>query len=422
MNICRFSIVRPVATIVLILILMVFGTISFKRLTVREYPNIEIPVVSVRTTYPGASASVIESKITQIVEDTIAGIDGIEMIESSSSDGESTVTVEFAISRDIDDAANDMRDRVARVMGVLPEEADAPVISKVDAASMAGLIIGITSDTMNSMELTDYADRYYSDRFSVIEGVANVRTFGEQRQAMRIWLKPEAMAARNITFEDVEAALLAENVESPAGRIESVTREFTVRVTRPFSTADEFSRLVIKRRSNGDLIRMLDIADVRLEPRQVRSSFSYFGKDMAGIGGHGIGLGLYKHAKGNALVISKAATKLVTELNKTAPPGVNLFVRRDEALFINESIKEVKGSLLVSSVLVIAIIFLFLGNLRAALIPSITVPISLICSFMVLYACGYSLNILTLLALVLAIGIVVDDAIVVLENVHRRIK
>lgn len=178
MNICRFSIVRPVATIVLILILMVFGTISFKRLTVREYPNIEIPVVSVRTTYPGASASVIESKITQIVEDTIAGIDGIEMIESSSSDGESTVTVEFAISRDIDDAANDMRDRVARVMGVLPEEADAPVISKVDAASMAGLIIGITSDTMNSMELTDYADRYYSDRFSVIEGVANVRTFG----------------------------------------------------------------------------------------------------------------------------------------------------------------------------------------------------------------------------------------------------
>ena len=217
MNICRFSIVRPVATIVLILILMVFGGISFQRLTVREYPNIEIPVVSVRTAYPGASASVIESKITQIVEDTIAGIDGIEMIESASSDGESMVTVEFAISRDIDDAANDVRDRVSRVMGVLPEEADAPVISKVDAASMASLIVGITSDSMNSMELSDYADRYYTDRFSVIEGVANVRTFGEKRQAMRIWLKPEAMAARNITFEDIEAALLAENVESPAG-------------------------------------------------------------------------------------------------------------------------------------------------------------------------------------------------------------
>jgi len=422
MNICRFSIVRPVATIVLILILMVFGAISFQRLTVREYPDIEIPVVSVRTTYPGASANVMESKITQIIEDTIAGIDGIEMMESASSDGESTVTVEFTISRDIDDAANDVRDRVSRVMGILPEEADAPVISKVDVSMMPTIIIGATSTTMDRMDLTDYADRYYSDRFSVIEGVANVRIFGEQRQAMRIWLKPEAMAARNITFEDIEAALLAENVEAPAGRIESVTREFTVRVTRPFSTADEFSRLVIKRRPNGDLIRMQDIADVRLEPRQVRSSFSFFDKDRSGIGGTAIGLGLYKHSKGNALTISKAATKLVEELNKTAPPGVNLFVRRDEALFINESIKEVKGSLLVSSVLVIAIIFLFLGNLRAALIPSITVPISLICSFMVLYACGYSLNILTLLALVLAIGMVVDDAIVVLENVHRRIK
>jgi len=422
MNICRFSIVRPVATIVLMLILMVFGGISLQRLTVREYPDIEIPAVSVRTSYPGASAVVIESKITQMVEDTIAGIDGIVMVESESSDGESRVTVEFAISRDIDDAANDVRDRVSRIMGALPEEADAPVISKVDVTMMPTIIVGATSTTMSRMELSDYTDRYYTDRFSVIDGVANVRIFGEQRQAMRIWLKPEAMAARNITFEDVETALLTENVESPAGRIESMTREFTVRVSRPYSTAEEFSRLVIKRRANGDLIRMQDIADVRLEPRQVRSSFSYYGKDMSGIGGTAIGLGLYKHSKGNALIISKAATKLVEELNKTAPAGLNLFIRRDEALFINESIKEVKSSLLVSSVLVVAILFLFLGNLRAALIPSITVPISLICSYIVLYACGYSLNILTLLALVLAIGMVVDDAIVVLENVHRRIK
>lgn len=422
MNICRFSIVRPVATIVLMLILMVFGAISLQRLTVREYPDIEIPVVSVRTTYPGASASVIESKITQIVEDTIAGIDGIELIESASRDGESRITVEFSITRDIDDAANDVRDRVSRVMALLPEEADAPMITKVDSSMMATLIVGVTSTTMNRMELTDYADRYFTDRFSVIEGVANVRIFGEQAQAMRIWLKPESMAARNITFEDVEAALLAENVESPAGRIESLTREFTVRVSRPFSTAEEFSRLVVKRQSDGDFVRMEDIADVRLEPRQVRSTFAYFGKNLAGTGGAAIGLGLYKHSKGNALTISKSAAKLVEELNKTAPEGVSLFVRRDEALFINESIKEVKGSLLVSSVLVIAIIFLFLGTLRAALIPSIAVPISLICSFMVLYVCDYSLNILTLLALVLVIGMVVDDAIVVLENVDRRIK
>ncbi len=422
MNICRFSIVRPVAAIVLMLILMVFGGISFQRLTVREYPDIETPAVSVRTTYPGASAAVIESKITQMVEDTIAGIDGIVMMESESSDGESRVTVEFNISRDIDDAANDVRDRVSRIMGALPEEADSPVISKVDVTMMPTMIIGITSDTMGRMELSDYADRYYTDRFSVIDGVANVRIFGDQRQAMRIWLKPEAMAARKITFEDVESALLTENIEAAAGRIESQTREFTVRVARPYSTPEEFSQLVVKRRSAGDLIRMQDIADVRLEPRQVRSSFAFFDKSRAGVGGNAIGLGLYKHSKGNSLIISKAATKLVEKLNKTAPAGVKLFVRRDEALFINESINEVKGSLLVSSVLVVAIIFLFLGNLRAALIPSITVPISLVCSYIVLYACGYSLNILTLLALVLAIGMVVDDAIVVLENVHRRIK
>ncbi len=422
MNICRFSIVRPVATIVLILVLMIFGGISLQRLTVREFPDIEVPVVSVRTTYTGASASVIESKITQIIEDAISGIDGIEMIESASRDGLSSVTVEFSITRDIDAAANDVRDRISRVMSRLPDEADAPRISKVDASGMASIIVGITSDTMSRMELSDYADRYYTDRFSVLEGVADVRIFGEQQQSMRIWLKPEAMAARNITVEDVEAALLAENIESPAGRIESVTQEFTVRVARPYATPEEFSRLVIQRRSDGDLIRVRDVADVRLEPLRVRSTFSYFGKDMAGVGGNGIGLGLYKHSKGNTLVISKAAARQVEELNKTAPEGINLFIRRDEALFINESIKEVKNSLMVSSVLVIAIIFLFLGNLRAALIPSITVPISLVCSYMVLYVCGYSINILTLLALVLAIGMVVDDAIVVLENVHRRIK
>jgi len=422
MNICRFSIVRPVATIVLILILMVFGAISFQRLTVREYPDIEIPVVSVKTTYPGASASVMESKITQIVEDTIAGIDGIEMIESSSSDGESTITVEFRISRDIDDAANDVRDRVSRILSVLPEEADTPVISKVDVSMMPTIIVGLTSTTMSRMELSDYADRYYTDRFSTIDGVANVRIFGDQRQAMRIWLKPEAMAARKITFEDVEAALLSENIETAAGRIESQTREFTVRVSRPYSTPEEFSQLVVKRRGAGDLIRMQDIAEVRLEARLLRTSFAFFDKARSGIGGNAIGLGLYKHSKGNSLSISKASAQLVEELNKTVPAGVKLFIRRDEALFINESIKEVKGSLLVSSVLVVAIIFLFLGNFRAALIPSITVPISLVCACMVLYACGYSLNILTLLALVLAIGMVVDDAIVVLENVHRRIK
>lgn len=422
MNICRFSVVRPVATLVLMFLLVVFGLISLQRLTVREYPDIDIPTVSVRTLYPGASASVMESKITQIIEDSIAGIDGLEMIESSSSDGESRVMLEFSVKRDIDAAANDVRDRVSRVLSLLPDEADSPIVAKYDSTGMACVIVGVTSKTMTLMELTDYADRYLVDQFSVLDGVASVNIFGGKEQSMRIWLKPASMAARGITVEDVEAALLAENVEYPAGRIESAEREFTVRVARQYFTADDFSRLVIKRQANGDLIRMSDIADVRLEPKLTRSQYAYFDKSGAiNDGEAAIGLGIYRQSKGNALIISKGANRLIKQFNKTLPEGMSMFVRRDEALFINESINEVKESLLVSSVLVVLTLFMFLGNLRASIIPAMTVPISLVASFTVLYLCGYSINILTLLALVLAIGMVVDDAIVVLENVHRRI-
>ena len=423
MNICRFSVVRPVATLVLMFLMIVFGLISIDRLTVREYPDIDTPTISIRTFYEGASASVIESKITQRIEDTVAGIDGLEMIESSSSDGESRITLEFSVKRDIDAAANDVRDRVSRVLSLLPDEADSPIVAKVDSSGMASVVVGITSTEMTRMQLTDYADRYFVDRFSVLEGVAQVSIFGEQQQSIRIWLKPEAMAARGITVEDVEGALLTENVEYPAGRIESVEREFTVRVARQYFTADDFRRLVVKRQSSGDLIRMEDIADVRLEPRLTRSQYAFY--DHSGTikdGEASIGLGIYRQSKGNSLVISKGATELVEEFSKRLPEGMTMFIRRDEALFINESIKEVKSSLLVSAVLVILTIFLFLGDLRAALIPAMTVPISLISSYTVLYLCGFSINVLTLLALVLAIGMVVDDAIVVLENVHRRIK
>ena len=421
MNICRLSIVRPVATLVMMLLLITFGVISLKRLSVREYPDIDIPVVSVRTLYDGAGANVVESKITQVIEDTVAGVDGLEAIESVSGDGESRVTIEFSVNRDIDAAANDVRDRVSRVLSRLPEEADSPVISKVDASTMASVVVGLTSTEMNRMQLTDYADRYFVDRFSVIEGVSNVGIFGGQEQAMRIWLNPVAMAARNITAEDVEAALNAENVEYPAGRIESEEREFTVRVSRQYYTPEDFKRLVIKRQSNGDLIRIEDVAEVRLEPKLTRSQFYYFG-DQFGANDAVIGLGIYKQSKGNSLVISEGAKKLVEEFNKTLPKGMSMFIRRDEALFINESIKEVKNSLVISAALVIFIIFMFLGNFRASIIPAMTVPISLISAYTVLYVCGFSLNILTLLALVLAIGMVVDDAIVVLENVHRRVK
>ena len=423
MNICRFAVVRPVATLVLIFLMVVFGLISFQRLTVREFPDIDVPTVSIRTFYAGASASVIESKITQIIEDTIAGIDGLEAIESSSSDGESRITLEFTVTRDIDAAANDVRDRVARVLSRLPDEADSPIVAKVDSTGMASVVIGITSTKMTRMQLTDYADRYFVERFSVLDGVANVTIFGGQQQSMRIWLKPAAMAARGITVEDVETALLSENVEYPSGRIESEEREFTVRVARQYYKPDEFSRLVVKRQSDGDLIRLQDIADVRLEPKLTRSQYAFI--DQSGAindGEAAVGLGIYRQSKGNTLVISEGAIKLVEEFNKTLPEGMSMFIRRDEALFINESIREVQDSLIVTAALVILIIFLFLGNIRASLIPAVTVPISLVSSCTVLYLCGFSINILTLLALVLGIGMVVDDAIVVMENVHRRIQ
>ena len=422
MNICRFSVVRPVATLVLMFLLVVFGLISLKRLTVREFPDIDIPTVSIRTYYEGASASVIESKITQIIEDTIAGIDGLEAIESSSLDGESRITLEFSVTRDIDAAANDVRDRVARVLSRLPDEADSPIVAKVDSTGMASVVIGITSTTLTRMQLTDYADRYFVERFSVLDGVANVTIFGGQQQSMRIWLKPAAMAARGITVEDVETALMAENVEYPSGRIESAEREFTVRVARQYFKPEDFSRLVVKRQASGDLVRIEDVADVRLEPRLTRTQYAFI--DASGSindGEAAIGLGIYRQSKGNTLTISEGANKLVETFSENLPEGMSMFVRRDEALFINESIKEVKESLVVTAVLVILIIFLFLGNIRASLIPAVTVPISLVSSCTVLYLCGFSINILTLLALVLAIGMVVDDAIVVLENVHRRI-
>ncbi len=415
MNICRLAIVRPVATIVLMLVLLVFGTISFKRLAVREFPDIELPIVTVRTTYPGASAAVIESKITPIIENTVSGIDGLVSISSMTRDGLSVVTMEFGVERDPDMAANDVRDRVSRILSRLPDESDAPVIYKYDSEAVQSMVIGVTSTEMDRMQLTDYLDRYIVDRFSVVDGVANVVISGAKEQAMRIWLNPSAMAARNITVEDVEAALNAENVEYPAGRIESAEREFIVRVSRQYFTPEDFRRLVISRRANGDLIRMQDIAEVRLEPKLMRSHFEINGEPM-------VGLSIYKQSKGNVLIISAAVRQLLEDIRPTLPPGMTISIRRDEANFIRASIDEVRESLMIAAGLVILIVFLFLGTIRAALIPAMTVPISLVASCTVLYMCGYSINMLTLLALVLAIGMVVDDAIVVLENVQRRIR
>ena len=415
MTICRFSIIRPVVTIVFMLLLIVFGYLSMNMLAVREYPDIDTPTISIRTNYDGASASVVETKITRIIEDAVAGIEGLDNISSTSMDGRSNVTLEFRTERDIDAAANDVRDKVSRILKNLPDEADAPVVAKYDSSGMPVLIVALTSTKRTPMELTDYADRYLVDRYSVIDGVASADVFGAQEQSMRIWLDRLNMAARGITVNDIQNVLRAENLESPGGRIESNEREFVVRVNRRYHTPADFANMVLKQNDSGDFIRLGDMAKVELAPRSLRQSFTSNKEPM-------ITIGVSKQSTANTLSVVEGAKELTEKIKADLPEDMKMEVLRDDSLFIQAAIDEVIESLIITAILVLLIIFLFLGDLRASLIPAFTVPISLTASFIVLALAGYSINLLTLLALVLAIGLVVDDTIVMLENIHRRIK
>jgi multidrug efflux pump len=406
---------RPVFATVVSLLLLTFGIISYLRLPLREYPDIDTPVISISTTYTGASASVVESKITQIIEGSVSSIAGLRTVESTSADGQSRVTVEFDINRDIDEAANDVRDRVSRVANQLPEEADAPRISKRNVSGLVDLVLGLSHPTMTQMELTDFADRYLLDRFSVVDGVAQAQIFGEKRYSMRIWLDRKALAARNLTVDDIENALRKENVELPAGRLESTDREFTVRLKRGYETADDFRALVVERGANGHLIRLGDLATVEIAPESLRDSFEADGKSA-------VGIGISRQSTANTLSVIRGVKAAMKEVQPNLPKGMELVVLRDSSIFIDAAVREVRLSLVLACVLVLGIIFLFLGSVRASVVPAVTVPISLVSAFIVLYALGFSVNLLTLLAMVLAIGMLVDDSIIVLENIHRRIE
>jgi multidrug efflux pump len=414
MVLSELSIKRPVFATVISLVLIVFGIISYQRLALREYPDIDRPIISVSTSYGGAAANVVESRITQIIEGAVSSIEGLRTVESVSSDGYSRVSLEFDIERDIDEAANDVRDRVSRVVGRLPEEADPPRVSKRGGGSGADLIIGVRHPTMSQMELTDYAERHLLDRFSIVDGVADARVFGGKRFAMRVWLDRRALAARGLTVQDVESALRSENVELPAGRLESETREFSIRLERGFRTAEDFRRLVV-RRGEGYLVRLDDVADVEVAPEDLRDSFTAEGQSA-------IGIGVSRQSTANTLAVISGVKAAMEEVRPQLPEGMELIVLRDSSVFIQAAIHEVRLALLIACALVIGIIFVFLGSGRAALVPAVTVPIALISAFIVLAAFGFSINLLTSLALVLAIGLLVDDSIVVLENIHRRIE
>lgn len=407
------SIKRPVFATVLSLLVVVFGIAALLGLPVREYPDIDPPVVSISTDYTGAAAEVVDTQITQVIEGAISGVEGIRSIESSTEQGESRTSIEFNTSRDVDIAANDVRDAVSRVSNQLPDEADPPVVRKADSDARPMMWITLLSDVWDAAELSDYADRVLADRLSVLDGVADVRIGGERRYAIRVWLDRTRLAARDITVAEVEQALRANNVELPAGSVDSSTRNFTVRAEGRLSTVEEFRELVIRRDGN-DLLRLGEVANVQLGVE------SDVGRLRAS-GQTAIGMGVIRQSKANTVAVSDGVQAELEKIRATLPPEVSIAESYDESIFIRASIKEVLITLAIAVSLVILVIFLFLRSWRATLIPAVTIPVAVIGAFIGLGFLGFSINVLTLLAIILAIGLVVDDAIVMLENIQRRI-
>ncbi len=415
MKISSISVRRPVFATVISLMLVILGLLAATRLPVRELPEVESAIVSVETTYRGASADVVETKITQVIEDRVAGLEGVTKITSQSVDGTSSINLEFAPDRDVDEAANDVRDRVARVADDLPPEADPPDIGKVDFNADPVIWMNLSSSTMNVLELTDYAERSITERLSVLPGVARVRIGGARRYAMRVWIDREALAARQLTVADIEDALRRENVQLPAGRLESSQRELTLRTETGLNTEQQFRGLVIGRGADGHLVRLAEVADVRLAAENERSLSRSNGVP-------GISIGVEQISKANTLEVASAVRAELERIQPQLPAGTTMTVNMDRSVFIQESMQEVLYSLVIAVLLVLAVIYLFLGNVRATLIPAVTIPVSILGSFLVMAWFGFSINTLTLLGLVLAIGLVVDDAIIVLENVYRRME
>jgi multidrug efflux pump len=407
------SIRRPVLATVASLLLIALGVMSFTRLTLRELPKIDPPIVSVQVNYPGAAAAVVETRVTQVLEQAVSGIEGIDLIESSSVNGRSSVTLEFSLGREIEAAANDVRDAISRVQDRLPPEVSLPEVAKVESDADVIVWLNMNSSTMDTLELSDYAERYIVDRLSAIDGVAQIRVGGQQRYAMRVWLDRQALAARGLTVADVEQALRAENVELPAGRLESQDRDFVLRVQRSYIAAEDFAMLPITKGNDDHLVRLGEVARVERASAERRAYFR-------GNGQPNIGLGIVKTSTANSLDVVKQVRAELPALQQSLPGGTEIFVAFDSTIFIEAAVNRVYQTLIEAMILVIAVIYLFLGSVRAAIIPAVVVPVCLVASFLGMYAFGASINLLTLLALVMCIGLVVDDAIVVLENCQRR--
>jgi len=413
MKLSDISIHRPVFATVVSLLLIVLGVISFTRLPLRELPDIDPPVVSINTTYTGASAAVMETRVTKVLEDAVSGIEGVDTIQSSSENGTSRINIEFTLQRDIESAANDVRDAVSRNLDKLPDDAEAPQIRKVSSDSDVIVWFNLSGPGMDTLALTDYAERYLVDRLSTVDGVAQSQLGGAQDYAMRIWIDRNALAARSLTIDDITAALRARNVDIPAGRLESTARDFTLQLDRSFADKTDFEQLPIGHGADGHVIRLSEVARVELGSLERRAYYRTNGKDQ-------VGLGIVKTSTANDLAVAEAAKKEVADINRTLPKGMKIAVTYDATVFIDVAVHEVYKTLVEAIVLVLVVIWLFLGSARSALVPAVTVPVCVMAAFVPLLVFGFSINLLTLLALVLSIGLVVDDAIVVLENIQRR--
>ncbi len=415
MLISDVSVRRPVFAAVISLILVIIGTMAAMTMPMREYPDVQRPIVSIDTSYRGAASDIVERRVTQIIEDQVAGISGIEKISSVSFDERSSITLEFGPDRDIDGAANDVRDRVSRILNNLPEESDPPEVSKRDSSSSTTMWIDFASTTRSIMDLNDYADRYVVDALSVVDGVASVRMGGTRRKSMRIWVDPKRLAARGLTVGDIEDALRRENVQIPSGRLESSSREFTLRTDTGLLSPDDFRQIVLTRGADDYLVRLGEVADVEIAPEDTRS----FSRSN---GIAGMSLGIIPQSEANILQVNRDVARRIEELQSTLPDDISMRINVDNSKFIAASLQEVGKALGLALLLVFVVIYLFIGTIRATIIPAITIPISIIASFIVMAWMGFSINTLTLLGFVLAIGLVVDDAIVVLENIVRRIE
>lgn len=414
MNISDLSVRRPVLAVVFSLLVIVFGAIAFTSLPLRELPDVDRPVVGVDISYRGASAQVVETTVVRIIEDQLSGIEGINSINASSRDGRGSINIEFELSRDLEDAANDVRNAIDRARGQLPADIDPPVVTKQDADADPILWINLQSTNLDLVQLTDYAERNIVDQLTTLPGVASVRIGGSQRKALRIWLDANALAARGLTVTDVEDALRTQNLETPAGYVESAERVYNVRTDRVFNTPEDFARMAIGRRDNAGAVRLGDVARIEIAPEETRRLFR-------GNGTNQIGLGVVRQSKSNALDVATAVRKQIETIRANLPSGTEAVVAFDSTVFIDKAIQKVWQTLAEAVLFVILVIVLFLGSFRAAAIPAAVIPVCLIGAFALMAAFGFSINLMTLLALVLCIGLVVDDSIVVLENVQRRV-